>query len=177
MDILKRDEAIPVSYPPVPSGLSAAAAALDPAMIWSRIEAYIAYRWTARAVIWTIEGPGEWTPDLTPVTVSATEIWQADTWTAETLTAGPLGGFVLDGEGPYRITASAGSGTVPAEVNEAFRRLAEYMADDAETPAGASAYTVNLGPIDLATTRNPAWLARAMINSGAGDLLRRYRRT
>jgi len=50
------------------------------------------------------------------------------------------------------------------------------MADSAETPAGSSAYTLNLGPINLATTRAPAWLARAMVNSGAGDLLRRYRR-
>jgi len=104
VDILKRDESIPASYPAVPSGLSAAAAALDSDMIWSRIEAYIAHRWTARTVIWTVAGPGEWTPDLTPVTVSATEVWENDAWTAETLTAGPLDGYVLDGDGPYRIT-------------------------------------------------------------------------
>jgi len=173
-EILKRDESVPASYPAVPAGLSTAAAALDGNMIWARIEAYIAHRWTARAVVWTIEGPGEWAADLTPATVTATELWQNDAWTAETLTAGPLGGYVLD-SGPYRITASVGSGTVPAEVNEAFRRLAEYMAETTDHP-GASDYSINAGPIDLKVTRSPAWLARAMANSGAGDLLRTYRR-
>jgi len=175
MDILKRDESIPASYPAVPSGLSTAAAALDSDMIWARIESYIAHRWTARAVIWTIAGPGEWQPDLTPATISATEIWQNDSWTAETLTDGPLGCYVLDGDGPYRITASVGSGTVPAGVNEAFRRLAEYMAETTNKH-GASSYSLSVGPIDINETRAPAWMARAMQNSGAGDLLRPYRR-
>ncbi|MFC3118192.1 hypothetical protein ACFOHS_07920 [Jhaorihella thermophila] len=56
MEILKRDEAIPASYPAVPSGLSVAAAALDGDMIWQRIEAYTAHRFTDRQVIWTVEG-------------------------------------------------------------------------------------------------------------------------
>lgn len=176
IDILKRTEAIPGAYPATPTGLSTAAAALDSDMIWARIEAYIAYRWTARAVVWTIGGPGEWTPDLTPATVSATEVWQNDAWAAETLTAGPLGGYVLAGEGPYRLTASVGSGTVPAAVDEAFKRLAEYMADGADTPAGSSAYAITSPVADVTITRSPAWLARAMANSGAGDLLRNYRR-
>jgi len=105
VEILKRDESIPAAYPAVPSTMSAAAAALDAGMIWARIEAYIAHRWTARAVVWTVAGPGEWSPDLTPASVSATEIWQNDSWATETLTAGPLGGYVLDGAGPYRFTA------------------------------------------------------------------------
>lgn len=175
VDILKRDEAIPAAYPPVPTGVSTAAAALDANMIWARLEAYVAYRWTARQVIWTIAGPGEWTPDLTPATITATEVWENDAWTAATLTDGPLGGSVLDGDGPYRITAQVGAGDVPAPVSEAFRRLAEYLAADPGT-AGASSTSVAIGPIQESLDRNPNWVARAMQNSGAGDLLRSYRR-
>ena len=46
------------------SALSTAAAALDADMIWQRIEAYIAHRWTERDVTWIVEGPGEWHPPL-----------------------------------------------------------------------------------------------------------------
>lgn len=50
------------------------------------------------------------------------------------------------------------------------------MADPAGT-AGASAVTLDLtSGVKVETQRNPAWLARAMHNSGAGDLLRPYRR-
>ena len=66
--------------------------------------------------------------------------------------------------------------TTPAEVNEAFRRLAEYWAETEERP-GVSSYSVNIGgAISEQYERAPAWLARAMSNSGAGDLLLKYRR-
>lgn len=171
---LKRDESIPAAYPPVPSGLSTKAAALDSDMIWARIEAYTAYRWTARAVVWTVDGGGDWTPDLTPATISAVEVWQDAAWVADTLTASPLGGYVLP-IGTYRFTASVGSGTVPAPVDQAFKRLAEYMA---EKPGmyGSSSRTFSIGQLQESYNRAPAWMARAMQNSGAGDLLRPYRR-
>ena len=175
MDILKRDEAIPASYPAVPSGLSTAAAALDSDMIWARIESYIAYRWTDREVVWTVEGGGDWASDLTHATLRATELWQSNAWAAVTLEPSPLGGLCLPGAGPYRFTADVGSGTVPAVVDEAFRRLAEYMAETEDHP-GSSGYKVNIGPVDIEETRSPTWMARAMQNSGAGDLLRNYRR-
>ena len=102
VEITKRTEAIPAEYPDVPSGLSTAAAALDSDMIWARIESYIAHRWSDRQVIWTVEGPGDWETDLTPATVSATEVWENYAWTAVTLDASALGGSVLPGYGPYR---------------------------------------------------------------------------
>ncbi len=175
-ETLSRIEAIPASYPDAPGGLTAAAAALDSDMIWQRIEAYVAHRWTARAVVWTVEGGGDWQPDLTPATVSAVEVWQDHDWTAVTLNASPLGGYVLDGDGPYRFTVSVGSVDVPAAVSEAFRRLAEYMAEVEKHP-GVSAFKSTVGPITLEQNRVPSWLARAMQFSGAGDLLRPYRRT
>lgn len=181
VEVLKQDESVPASYPDTPSGLSTAAAALDANMIWHRIEAWIAHRYTERAVVWIVEGPGDWQPNLTPATVTTVEYWDADDgWTETTeLKASPLGGYVLPGTGPYRFTGTAGDdspGDVPAAVNEAFRRLAEYMAEDTEVH-GAGRYETDLGgALKESFDRNPAWMARAMANSGAGDLLRPYRR-
>lgn len=175
VEILKRVEAVPVDYPAVPDGLSVAAAALDSDMLWARLESYIAHRWTARAVVWTVQGPGTWSPDLAPVTLATAEIWQSEDWSPVTLEASPLGGWLLPGVGIYRFAGAIDAGTVPAGVTEAFRRLAEYSAEDPGTH-GASTYEVELGPIGLKYDRSPAWLAKAMQNSGAADLLRPYRR-
>ena len=173
---IKQTEAIPASYPTTPTGLSVAAAALDPDMIWQRIESYIAHRWTARSVVWIVEGCGEWNPPLAPATVSATEEWIDLAWAAITPDASALGGYVLDGDGPYRFTASVGSGTVPAAVDQAFTRLAEYMADSSPGPKGATSASHDVGSISISHDRSATWLARAMHNSGAADLLRNYRR-
>ncbi len=173
---LKEDEAIPASYPTVPS-LTIPAAMLDQAALWQRIEAYVAHRWTPRAVVWIVEGCGEWTPPLSPATITETEVWMPDAeWLAVTLAPSPLGGLVLAGDGPWRITADVGGGPTPQAVREAFRRLAEYLTD-ATDRAGVSSYSVNMGgAIEESYQRNPAWVARAMELSGAADLLRRYKR-
>jgi hypothetical protein len=48
---------------------------------------------------------------------------------------------------------------------------------DASDRAGVSSYTVGMGgAVEESYQRNPAWMARAIQNSGAGDLLRPYRR-
>ena len=179
---LKQVEAIPATYPAIPSGMSAAAAALDPAMIWQRIESYVSHRWTARAVVWTVEGPGEWGPPLSPATITTVESWSWTAWVAVTLTASPLGGYVLPGDGPYRFSGTVGAGTVPAAVSGAFRRLAEYSAEigDNSMTAGHPSHTSHSvqigGAINESFARPITWAARAMINSGAADLLRPYRR-
>lgn len=175
MDILRRLEQTPASYPPVPEGLSPEAAAIPAAAIWARIEAYIAYRFSVRTVTWTVHGAGEFVPDLTPATITSEEVWDGVGYIPASLDAGFMGGVVLNGDGPYRITADVGGGEVPAAVNEAFIRLALYMADAADR-AGVSSYSVKMDAIEESYQRNPAWMARAMQNSGAGDLLRPYRR-
>ncbi|WP_241524153.1 hypothetical protein [Oceaniglobus indicus] len=101
-------------------------------------------------------------------------VWRHDTWVPMTLLDGPLG-ICLPYDATYRITAQVGAGPVPAPVAEAFRRLAECLADDPGT-AGASSTSVEIGPIREELERNPAWVAKAMQYSGAGDLLRNYRR-
>ena len=176
IDLIKQFEAVPAEYPTAPAGLSTAAAALDAAMLWARIEAYTSHRWTVREVVWTLMGGGgdQFHPRLVPVVSREAHVWDGAAWEALTLLDGPLG-ICLPRDGTYRITAQVGAGDVPAPVSEAFRRLAEYLADDPGT-AGASRTSVEIGPIKEAMDRNPAWVAKAMQNSGAGDLLRNYRR-
>lgn len=178
MDVLKINEAVPESYPAV-DGLTPQAAALDPAIIWQRIEAYIAWRWTPRSVIWTVEGGGDFQPPLSPVSIDATYRWSGNTWVRFEAEFGPLG-FMLPEE-LCKIEATAGFAEdgqtlqPPAVVLEAFRRLAEYSADD-PGKAGASSEAQKIDVIEEEFQRSPTWLARAMQNSGAGDLLRPYRR-
>lgn len=176
IDLIKQFEDVPAAYPAAPAGLSTAAAALDADMIWARIESYTAWRFTEREVVWTLVGDGgdQFHPPLTPVVSRVAHVWREDAWVSLTLLDGPLG-ICLPHDGTYRITAQLGAGPVPAPVSEAFRRLAEYLADDPGT-AGASSTSVAIGPIQETLDRNPAWVARAMQLSGAGDLLRKYRR-
>ena len=177
VELLAQSETIPAAYPDLPWGLSAAASNLDPAAVWGRIEAYTAYRFTPRAVAWTIRGEtgAEWTPPLAPLVSLSVERWWDATWTAVDLVAGPLG-HCLPSDGTFRITGQVGAGPVPAPVSEAYRRLAEYLSDT-DDRAGASSYSVGMGgEIEEEYNRNPAWVARAMQNSGAADLLRPYRR-
>lgn len=177
VDILKQFEAVPAAYPVPPSGLSPDAAALDPDMLWARIEDYCAHRWTPREVVWTVLGDGgdQWHPPLTPVVSREGHVWRNDVWVPLSLLDGPLG-IILPHDGTYRITAQVGGGNVPAPVSAAFTRLAEYSAD-IEERAGATDYSVNLGgAIQESYRRYPSWLARAMQYSGAADLLRPYRR-
>lgn len=176
---IKQIEAVPASYPDAPGTLSTEAAALDLPMVWQRLEAYVAHRWTERAVTWIVEGCGEWEPPLTPSAITTVEIWSGSAWEAVTLGVSPLDGYVLPGFGPYRLTGTAGPAVAPAPpaaVLEAFRRLAEYMAADPGT-AGATTQRVSVAGIgDEEISRSASWAAKAITNSGAGDMLRPYRR-
>lgn len=177
IDILKQSEAVPAAYPTPPSGLSPEAAALDEDMIWGRIESYTGWRFTPREVVWTFKGDGgdEFEAPLTPVVSREFEVWRETVWLEVPMLDGPLG-LVVPFGGTYRVTAQVGAGSPPVAFLEAFYRLAEYWADT-DDRAGASEYGVNMGDsIEENYRRNPAWLARAMQNSGAGDLLRPYRR-
>lgn len=175
---LKQTEVGPASYPRAPYGLSDAAAALNPALIWQRLESYVAHRWTARDVTWIVEGPGEWVPPLTPTTISTVEVWSAaDAWETVTLSASPCGGYDLPATGPYRFTGTVGGGVVPPAVAEAYRRLAEYWAAAPSTAPGSTSERESLPDLgEIAIERSPTWVAKAISNSGAGDLLRSYRR-
>lgn len=176
-DLLQEIEATPASYPVGYASLSPEAAQIDPAIMWERIETYTRTRYTAREVAWTIEGrEGEhWTPPLSPVASHTAEKWEGGAWVPVTLPDGPVG-LCLPSDGVFRVTVQVGAGNPPAAVSEAFRRLAEYMADT-DDRAGVSSYSVNMGgAIQESYTRTASHAARALQNSGAADLLRPYRR-
>lgn len=174
----KTTESVP-AYPLSGDGLSIEASALPEALVWGRIESYIAWRWAQRDVTWIVEGPGHWPMPLTPAAITTVEIWDGTTnaWIvdATALEPSPFGTRFLK-RGPYRVTGTAGDDTAPpAIVLEAYRRLAEYFVADPGT-AGADREDVNIGGISQNIRRDPAWLGSALQNSGAADLLRRFRR-
>lgn len=172
---LRQTEVAPETYPDLPDGLSAAAAALEPAVLWQRIEGYIAWRFSPRGVVWIAEGPGDWAPPLAPATITTVEEWRGATWQETTLDASPLGGYVLKGCGPYRISGEVGDlDEVPAIVNEAVKRLAEYTA--AFHFEHIDIRSENVPDVYQAEYGSPSWRARALQDSGAADLLRDYRR-
>lgn len=176
-DTIRQTEGVPDAYPATPSGLSTAAAALDADFIWQRIEAYTAWRWSERSIEWTVEGPGEWRMPLTPATIATVEIWRGQAWEAVTLSPSPYGGYCLPGCGPYRFTGTVGDddADVPAAVMEAFRRIAEFMASKPGKP-GATFESVTAGSVSISHRRSSDWMGKAITSSGAGDLLRPYRR-
>lgn len=176
VDLLQQTEAVPASYPAVPSDLSVEALTLDHDAIWARIEGHTAYRFTAREVVWTIEGreDEDWTPPLKPVVSHTAEKWENGAWVTVALDAGPLG-LCLPSDGAFRITAQVGAGPTPSPVSEAFRRLAEHLADETDR-AGVSEYSVTMGAISESYKRSVSWTARALQDSGAADMLRQYRR-
>lgn len=174
METLKIVETPPESFPLV-AGLTPAAEALNAAMIWQRIEAYIVWRWVSRPVIWTVQGGGDWEPPLTPVVITQAFSWTGDAWAPFEPEFGPEG-FILP-DGMSKVEATVGLDEVPpAAVLEAFRRLAEYLAAEPIRVVGASSYSINMGQVSESINRHPAFMARALDNSGAADLLRPYRR-
>lgn len=183
VDLFQQQEATPAAYPDAPSGLSTAAAALDAAMIWQRIEAYTAHRYTAREIVWTISGLAgdEWTPPIGPLVSQTAERWDGEAWASVTILSGPVG-LCLPSDGTFKITAQVGAGDVPAAVSEAYRRYAEYSAEIGENGmlVGHPSHTDHSAKIGEAVnesfSRSPTWAARALQLSGAADLLRPYRR-
>lgn len=173
-ETVKQVEAIPATYPTITPWWDEndnlpEDRPTDSDQIWQRIEAYIAYRYTTREVVWTVEGEGEWTPPLAPASITTAEKWENGAWVATTLPDGPYG-YCLPSDGPYRITADVGGGDVPAAVSEAFKRLSEYTRGVNFQFRNEAAYSGR----EEGVVRN--WAGKAIQLSGAADLLRAYRR-
>lgn len=168
----------PAAWLSAPEGLSANAAAIPAAVIWGRLEHWAGHRWGARTVALIVEGPGELVPPVVPFTLETAGCWTGAGWELVTLAEGPLGGLLLPGHATYRLRGQVGAPAASAAVLEAFRRLAEYSAArTAGEVAGASRVSAGVeGAIQIDFNRSPEWLARAVVNSGAADLLRPYRR-
>jgi hypothetical protein len=150
---------------------------LNPDFLWQRIEAWVTDRWSPRSVVWIVEGPGEWVPPLQPATIETVEKWVGADYQAVVAKGSPGGGLELAELAHYRITGTVGEGPVPAAVDEAFRRLAHFLAAQERDKAGLSSYSVNIGgAIQESWRRDRQTVARALEYSGAADVLRRFRR-
>ena len=175
VEILRETEDAPASYPPPPGSMSAEAQALDASALWRRIENWIRYRWNERQVVWLVKGTGTFEPRLTPAVIDSVETWGMGAWETASYEPSPLG-IELDGGEYFRITATVGSTDhPPADVFEALRRLAEYLADTAYAGRVATSSSRRVGDITVSSDRPAAWQAKALFYSGAADLLRAYR--
>tara|TARA_R110002072_G_scaffold59252_5_gene150967 strand:- start:605 stop:1174 length:570 start_codon:yes stop_codon:yes gene_type:complete len=185
VQVLKFEEAEPETYPDLilldGNGVAEPAEKPDP-HVWARLESYVCHRWTPRQCVWTCAGPGDWRPHLSPVSNIVIDQWDdaTKTWTSVTAEPSPLG-FYLPRSCVYRITGTLGEdgGQVPQCVVEAYRRLAAYMTEAqlSTVPAGASSFSQKMGDgWDETIERSPTFVAKAMQYSGAGDLLRGWRR-
>jgi hypothetical protein len=194
---LRQIESLPASYPVI-AGLSPEAAAIDPAIIWQRLEHYICWRFAPRACEWIVQGPGEWAPPLKPATIERADIWDhvAETWTAAVPPPSPLGYCLTCAR--WRFTGTVGqeatgggfaagfardafavaADPVPAAVAEAARRLAEYWAGAGEgsgPPTGVIFETIKFESMEVTQRRGANVAAQALFNCGAADLLRPWR--
>ena len=173
IEILSEIEKEPSSYPAQPPDLSTEAAELEKVMIWKRIESFIKYRWNEREVYWIVNGPGVWEPRLKPFTLDSAEVWDGE-WVTTTLDPAPLG-FALDAA-TYRITGTAGTNdSLPPDLQEAYRRLAEYLADGLYFGRVATSGDDSFGDASERFKRPEHWHGKALHLSGAADILRRYR--
>jgi len=172
IELLDQRESVS-SYPATPSGLSAAAAALAPGVVWDRLFAWISWRWGTTLASYTLSGCGEFVVPLSPATVTQVSRYSDEErdWISITPQNGPRG-VELPVHGVWRIICTAGGDDpVPPAVQEAYRRLAEYLAQTSQHPAGVS----SMGSGELNVRFRADYAARALQLSGAADLLRPYR--
>ena len=150
----------------------------EAAFVQERIESYIKHRWGAREFEAIIEGPGEWVPPLVPVNVTGVEVWIAETWTTYEAVRTPLG-YIFD-DATYRVTGTAGNDeAVPPTVAEAARRLHAYYVDAEATQRshkGELNREKKVGRLEVNGEISPNFVAKALIYSGAADLLRPFRK-
>lgn len=182
--VLKFEESQPEAWPDLSTldglGNTDCTEKPDPA-IWARLESYIAYRWTERQCVWTVQGCGDWFPHLSPVSNIVVDQWDDTLKVWETaITEQTALGFYLPRSCVYRITATCGanSGAVPQALVEAHRRLAAYSVEAqlSDIPAGARSHSLQVGDgLTESVDISPAYAAKALQYSGAGDLLRNYR--
>lgn len=164
--ILTQLEGIPESYPAV-EGVTGSALTVA----WQRIEYHIAFRYTPRSVEWRVLSTGcEFIPPLAPVTGIEIQVGDDAPYSPE---IGPVGGYMLPC-GLVTITGSVGAGPAPAVVLEAVRRYAKYIEAGSRLPIGVNRFSS--GDADVSIRGDQVSPSLAMINSGAGDLLRPFRR-
>jgi len=173
---LKVEESLPTAFPTIAGTIAEPHDGFFNA-VWQRLESWIAHRWGERTTVFTVEGPGAWTPPLSPTLITVAEVWaEALDWQSVSLSPTPYGGYDFEEVGPYRFTATVGATDAPPPaVAEAFRRLAGYMETASSNGAGALVKSEEIEEIGRVEYGSPNASARALQYSGAADLLRPWR--
>ena len=188
----------PLAYPDVPHAALALPDYGKPAAwVWQRIEKYCNWRWTPREVQIEVDGCGWISLPVRPLRVTKLEYfdemvsyrWSETSWTEFTpaSAARQRGGKIYSPFNHTRITGIAGEDNpAPEAVIHAAVRLHTYLAHGSEGfPLWATSRSHTAETNDgegVSSNRNesfqrPAnYIAKAMQNSGAADLLRPYRR-
>ena len=160
---IESENEISITYPPAPEGVTDTV----PAVIWSIMENYVATRWSTSEAEFVVYSDGRcaWRPPFVPFSIETVD--------GEPASLNAFGEVMLE-PGRHRIVCQIGGKAVTADVEEAYRRLAAYMADP-DTRKGYSRYSVNIGG-DLSESWSRARNSSAIGNSGAAELLRKYRK-
>ncbi len=167
-------ESAPPTFPDIPGLVES----IDAATVWARLEGWINARWAERDCSFIVEGAGHWRAPLYPFTVATIETWEAGEWVTAVIPPSPLGGYCLEGVGPFRFAGILGAADAPpAIVLEAARRLGSYLVAVASRNfENALVMRQTSDELDSFEYGAPYNAARALQYSGAADLLRRFRR-
>jgi len=155
------EDGLSIVYPAAPADVSGSV----PAVIWAKLESYTATRWTTSVVEFEVAAPCpvDWRPPYRPYVI--------DTVDGEVAVVNKYGEVRLTDRAIVQCTI--GGQEVTPEIEEAYRRLAAYYAS--EDLRGYSRYSVNIdGSLQESWSRRRD--STALSNSGAADLLTKYRK-
>jgi len=156
---IESETEISVTYPDAPN---------DDPVIWDRLESFCNFRWSETVMEFVVNPPCEiqWQPPYEPFLIMEVN--------GEPAEPDEYGAVKIRDKSIIRATIG---GAVPsATVLKAYQRLADYFAAENEAPAGVQRYSVTIGDISETYSMRSDHLSRAMQNSGAADLLRKYRK-
>ena len=157
---IETETEISITYPPAPSGVTGTV----PEVIWSKLENYCACRWSTAEIEFVVcpHGVLAWRPPYYPYTI--------DTVNGDPAEVNEFGEVTLSERSI--VVCTIGGQAVTAGVEEAYKRFADYYA--AEPMNGVSRYSIDVGDISESWSRRRDW--GALGNSGAAELLRKYRK-
>lgn len=151
-----------ITYPAAPADVTGSI----PEVIWERLESYVTTRWSTAEIQFVVCSPcrDRWRPPYYP--------WLVQSVDGDPAEVNDFGEVELQ-PGRHKVVCQIGGQPVTPGVQEAYRRLAAYYANP-DNRTGYSRYSVNLGG-----EITESWSRRsgdALANSGAADLLRKYRK-
>ncbi|MDQ2067081.1 hypothetical protein Q9295_11895 [Xinfangfangia sp. CPCC 101601] len=152
-----------VTYPAAPPDVTGSI----PEVIWSILENYVATRWSTAEVEFVVHSPcrNGWRPPYYP--------WVVQSVDGDPAEVNEFGEVTLE-PGRHKVVCQIGGQVVTAGVQEAYRRLSAYYSDP-DNQKGYSRYSVNLGG-EISESWSRGRNTSAVGNSGAAELLRKYRK-